>query len=96
MGIQNCVHRLQNYFVSLEMIEGYSFVSTGFWCKFFFSFFCFLVVNCFLFLILIKIFIFNLIILYFILNYFLCLFLIIIFFNLIIFYFILNYCYFYF
>ena len=22
MGIQNCVHRLQNYSVSLEMIEG--------------------------------------------------------------------------
>ena len=41
VGIQNCVHRLQNYFVSLEMIEGYSFVSTGFWCKFFFSFFVF-------------------------------------------------------
>ena len=41
MGIQNCVHRLQNYSVTLEMIEGYSFVSTGFWCKFFFSFFVF-------------------------------------------------------
>ena len=40
MGIQNCVHRLQNYSVTLEMIEGYSFVSTGFWCKFF-SFFVF-------------------------------------------------------
>ena len=31
VGIQNCVHRLQNYFVTLQMIEGYSFVSTGFW-----------------------------------------------------------------
>ena len=69
MGIQNCVHRLQNYFVSSEMIEGYSFVSTGFWCKFFFSlFFCFLAFNCFLFLFLIIIiFIFDLIIVYFIL-----------------------------
>ena len=41
VGIQNCVHRLQNYFVSLEMIEGYSFVSTGFWCKFCFFHFLF-------------------------------------------------------
>ena len=71
MGILNCVHRPQNYSVTLEMIEGYSFVSTGFWCKFFFIF-IFLVFNCFLF--------------YFkILKYFLFLFLIILMFNLIIF-----------
>ena len=65
------------------MIEGYSFVSTGFWCKCFFHFFVlvfnyyfYFILNYFLFLIIIC---FNLII-FFILNY-LFLFLIIICFN---------------
>ena len=46
MGIHKCVHRLQNNCVSLEMMEGYTFVSTGFWSKFFqiFIFYC---LNCF-------------------------------------------------
>ena len=83
------------------MIEGYSFVSTGFWCKFFFHFFVFLVFHCFLFyfkilkyflFLFLIIIIFNLIIFYFILNYFLFLFLIITIFNLIIFIF--NYMFF--
>ena len=60
VGIHNCVHRLQNYSVTLEMIEGYSFVSTGFWCKCFFHvfFLCFffIVLNYVLFLFLMIIF----------------------------------------
>ena len=74
MGILNCVHRPQNYSVTLEMIEGTVLCPQDFGVSFFFIF-CFLVLNCFLF--------------YFkILKYFLFLFLIIIVFNLIIFYFI--------
>ena len=45
MGIHKCVHRLQNNCVTLEMMEGHSIVSTGFWSKFFQ--FCFLFFNCF-------------------------------------------------
>ena len=72
MGIQNCVLRPQNYFVTLEMIEGYSFVSCGFWCKFFFNFLFFkflIVLNYFkcLFLIIIT---FNLNILFYFLFHF--------------------------
>ena len=61
MGIQNSVHRLQNYFVTLEMIEGYSFVSAGFWCKFF-SFFVFVLKFLIVFNYFLMIIIFNLII----------------------------------
>ena len=35
MGIHYCVHRPQNNCVTLEMIEGYSFVPTGFGSRFF-------------------------------------------------------------
>ena len=42
VGIHYCVRRLQNNCEPLEMIEGYSIVTTGFWGKFF-QFFIFIV-----------------------------------------------------
>ena len=75
------VHRLQNYFVTLEMVVGYSFVSTRFWCKFFLKFL--IVLNYFLFLFLIiknvnlTIFYFYFLLYIYIFNFILFLFLII-------------------
>ena len=46
VGVHYCVHRLQNNCEPLEMMGGYTIVSTGFW-GIFFQFFCFLMFKLF-------------------------------------------------